>query len=69
VLLAQGDNIKVANELTLAEVQECVQCLYNVVALGEDGITTPLLKACPEGIEWLHQVILVVWHMVRVPVA
>jgi hypothetical protein len=47
-------------EPTLEEVQACVQCLRNVIAPDEDGITTPLFKACPKGIEWLHWVILVV---------
>jgi hypothetical protein len=60
VLSAQGDNIGVVEELTLVEVQACVQCLCDVAASGEDGITAPLLKVCPEGIEWLHRVILVV---------
>ncbi len=60
VLLAQGDGIGVAEEPTLAKVQACVQCLRDVTAPCEDGITAPLFKACPEGIEWLHWVILAV---------
>ncbi|CAM6013163.1 unnamed protein product [Sphagnum balticum] len=60
VLLAQGDGTRVTEEPTLAEVQACVKCLHDIVAPGEDGITTPLLKACPKGIKWSHQVILVV---------
>ncbi len=60
VLLAQGDDTGVAEEPTLAEVQACVQCPCDVAAPDEDGITTLLFKACLEGIEWLHWVILVV---------
>jgi hypothetical protein len=48
---------------TLAEVQACVQCLFDDVAPNDDDITTPLFKACPEGIEWLHWVIMAVWHV------
>ncbi len=65
VLSAQGDDIGVAEELTLTKVQTCVQCFRDVVAPCEDGITAPLLKAYPEGIEWLHWVILAVWHVGR----
>ncbi len=46
-----------------------MQCFRNAAPLGEDGITTPLLKACPEGIEWLHLVILTIWHVGRASVA
>jgi len=46
-----------------------VLSLRDVVAPGEDGITAPLLKACPEGITWLHRVILAVWKAGRALVA
>jgi hypothetical protein len=57
VLSAQGDGTGVVEEPSLVEVQACVQCLCNVAAPSEDDIISPLLKACPEGIEWLHRVI------------
>jgi len=60
VLSTQGDGIGVAEKPTLAKVQACVQCLRDVVTPSEDGIITPLLKVCPEGIEWLHRVIMAV---------
>jgi len=59
----QGDGTRIAKEFTLAKVQACVQCLRDIVAPGEDGITTSLLKACFEGIEWLHWVILAIWRV------
>jgi hypothetical protein len=65
VLSAQGDSTRVAEEPNLAKVQTCVQCLCDAVALGEDGITTPLLKVFPKGIEWLHQVILAISRVGR----
>ncbi|CAK9862887.1 unnamed protein product [Sphagnum jensenii] len=61
VLPTQGDNIGVVEEPTLVKVQACVQCLCDAVAPCEDGINAPLFKACPEGIEWLHWVILGCW--------
>ncbi len=69
VLSAQWDGTGVAEEPTLAKVQACVQCLRDVATPGEDDITTPLLKACFEGIEWLHRVILAIWREGRVPMA
>ncbi len=69
VLSAQGDGTRVAEELILAEVQACVQCLYDVATPGEDGFTTPLFKACLEGIEWLHRVIMAVWCVGQASVA
>jgi hypothetical protein len=54
VLLAQGDNTRVAEEPTFAKVQARVQCLCDVATLCVDDITTPLFNACLEGIEWLH---------------
>jgi len=50
-------------------VQACVLSLHDVAAPGEDDITAPLFKACPEGIAWLHWVILAVWKAGRAPVA
>lgn len=60
VLSVQGDDTGVADEPTFAKLQACVQYLHDAVAPGEDGITSPLLKVWPEGIEWLHWVILAV---------
>lgn len=54
VLSTQGDGTWVVEKPTLAKVQACVQCLHNAATPSEDGIITPLLKACPEGIGWLH---------------
>jgi hypothetical protein len=47
----QGD---VVEEPTLSEVVDCVKKLCNTVALGEDGITSPLLKECFDEAYWLH---------------
>jgi hypothetical protein len=69
VLLAQKDGTGVAKKPTLVEVQACVQCLRDAIASSEDGITALLLKACPKGIEWLHRVILAVWHVGQALVA
>jgi hypothetical protein len=60
VLSTQGDGTRVVEKPTLAKVQACVQCLRNATTPSEDGIITPLFKACPEGIEWLHWVIMAV---------
>jgi hypothetical protein len=46
-----------------------VQCFCDATASGEDGNIAPLLKAYPEGIEWLHRVILANWRVGRMPVA
>ncbi len=65
-LVAKGGCTRVGEEPSLAEVQACVLSLRDVVAPGEDDIIAPLLKACPEGIAWLHRVILAVWKAGRV---
>jgi len=46
-----------------------VLSLRDATAPSEDGITAPLLKACPEGIAWVHRVILAVWKVGWVSVA
>jgi hypothetical protein len=58
-LNTQGDAVE---ELTLSKVVDCVKKLRNTTALGEDGITSPLLKECFVEACWLHWVILVVWR-------
>jgi len=69
VLVAKAGGTGAGEEPLLVEVQACVLSLRDAVAPGEDGITTPLLKACPEGIAWLHRVILAVWKAGRALVA
>jgi hypothetical protein len=51
-LNTQGD---VVEESTLSEVVDCVKKLCNIVALNEDGITSPLLKECSTIVCWLHE--------------
>ncbi len=65
-LSTQGD---APEKPTLSEVADCVKKLYNTTALGEDGITSPLLKECFTAIYRLHQVILVIWRSGRAPIA
>jgi hypothetical protein len=69
VLVAEAGGTGAGEEPSLAEVQACVLSLRDAAALGEDGITAPLLKACPEGTTWLHRVILAVWKAGRASVA
>jgi hypothetical protein len=69
VLVAEARGTGAGEEPSLAEVQACVLSLCDAAAPGEDGITAPLLKACPEGIAWLHRVILAVWKAGRALVA
>ncbi len=69
MLVAKARGTGAGEEPSLAKVQTCVLSLRDVAAPGEDGITAPLLKACPEGIAWLHKVILAVWKAGGAPVA
>jgi hypothetical protein len=69
VLVAEAGGIGAGEEPSLEEVQAYVLSLCDAAAPSEDDITAPLLKACPEGIAWLHRVILVVWKAGRAPVA
>ncbi len=69
MLVAEARGTGAREEPSLVEVQACVLSLHDVAAPGEDDITAPLLKACPEGIAWLHRVILAVWKAGRAPVA
>jgi len=69
VLVAKAGGTRAGEEPSFAEVQAYVLSLRDVAAPGEDDITTPLLKACLEGIAWLHRVILAVWKAGRAPVA
>jgi len=62
----QGDAVE---EPILLEVVDYMKKLHNIVALGEDGITSPLLKECFVEACWLHWVILVVWRLGRALVA
>jgi hypothetical protein len=69
VLVAEAGGTRAGEEPSLVEVQACVFSLRDAVAPGEDDITAPLLKACPEGIAWLHRVILAMWKAGRALVA
>ncbi len=54
VLVAEAGGTGAREEPSLAEVQACVLNLCDATTPGEDGITASLLKACSEGIAWLH---------------
>lgn len=69
VMVVEARGTGVGEEPSLAGVQACVLSLRDVVAPSEDDIIAPFLKACPEGIAWLHPVILAVWKTGRAPVA
>jgi hypothetical protein len=69
MLVAEAGGTGVGEEPSLAKVQTCVLSLRDAAAPGEDVIIAPLLKAYPEGIAWLHRVILAVWKAGRAPVA
>jgi len=69
VLVAEAKGTGAGEEPSLVEVQASVLNIRDATTPGEDDIIAPLLKACPEGIAWLHRVILAVWKAGRASVA
>ncbi len=69
VVVAEAGGTGAGEEPSLAKVQAYVLSLRDAAAPGEDDISAPLLKACPDEIAWLHCVILAVWKAGRALVA